>query len=65
MYNSVAAEGANNAINASGGTVEIKGTTVTIPAVKDAEGNDVTDAYEGVAKISWKDEFHRSDIGVK
>ncbi len=22
-------------------------------------------AYAGVAKISWTDEFHRSDIGIK
>lgn len=25
----------------------------------------IKNAYEGVGKISFKDEFHRSDIGVK
>jgi phosphoribosylamine--glycine ligase len=25
----------------------------------------IKNAYAGVAKISWTDEFHRSDIGIK
>lgn len=41
------------------------GRVLGVTAVDDNLDKAIKRAYEGVAKISWKDEFHRNDIGVK
>lgn len=41
------------------------GRVLGVTAVDENLDKAIKRAYEGVSKISWKDEFHRSDIGVK
>lgn len=41
------------------------GRVLGVTAVDDNLDKAIKRAYEAVGKISWKDEFHRSDIGVK
>ena len=55
LYNKVEATGNGenkDAINAAGGTVIIKGTTVNIPETKDAEGKVITNAQEIFAGLN-------------
>ena len=51
------------------GTAVKDGKIVTNGGRVTAVGKDldeaIKNAYAGVAKISWTDEFHRSDIGIK
>lgn len=41
------------------------GRVLGVVAVEDNLDNAIKRAYEGVSKITWKDEFHRNDIGIK
>lgn len=41
------------------------GRVLGVTAVDDDLDKAIKRAYEAVGKISWKDEFHRSDIGIK
>ena len=41
------------------------GRVLGVTAVEADLDKAIKRAYEGVSRISWKDEFHRSDIGVK
>jgi phosphoribosylamine--glycine ligase len=41
------------------------GRVLGVTAVDDDLDKAIKRAYEGVSKISWKDEFHRNDIGIK
>ena len=41
------------------------GRVLGVTAIDDNLDKAIKRAYEAVGKISWKDEFHRSDIGVK
>ena len=41
------------------------GRVLGVTAVDENLDKAIKRAYEGVSKISWKDEFHRNDIGVK
>ena len=41
------------------------GRVLGVTAVDENLDKAIKRAYEGVSKISWKDEFHRNDIGIK
>lgn len=41
------------------------GRVLGVTAVDDNLDKAIKRAYEGVSKITWKDEFHRNDIGIK
>lgn len=41
------------------------GRVLGVTAVDDDLNKAIKRAYEAVGKITWKDEFHRSDIGIK
>ncbi len=41
------------------------GRVLGVTAVSENLDKAIKRAYEGVAKITWKDEFHRNDIGIK
>ena len=41
------------------------GRVLGVTAVDDNLDKAIARAYSAVDKISWKDEFHRSDIGIK
>lgn len=43
----------------------VGGRVLGVTAVDDDLDKAIKRAYEAVSKISWKDEFHRSDIGIK
>ena len=50
----------------SGGKfINAGGRVLGVTAVQDDLDKAIAKAYEAVAKISWKDEFHRNDIGIK
>lgn len=47
------------------GFVNNGGRVLGVTATDDDLDKAIKKAYEAVSKISWKDEFHRNDIGVK
>ena len=52
-------------IRDSGKIVTNGGRVLGVTAVGKDLDEAIKNAYTGVAKISWTDEFHRSDIGIK
>lgn len=49
----------------NGKYVNSGGRVLGVTAVDDDLDKAIKRAYEAVGKITWKDEFHRSDIGIK
>jgi phosphoribosylamine---glycine ligase len=54
---------AGTALDAQGNVVSAGGRVLCVAALGDSVRDAQANAYAGVAKVSWANEFHRSDIG--
>ncbi len=54
---------AGTALDAHGNVVSAGGRVLCVAALGDSVGEAQKNAYAGVAKIAWANEFHRNDIG--
>ncbi len=54
---------AGTAIDADGNVVSAGGRVLCVAALGNTVADAQANAYAGVAKVSWANEFHRSDIG--
>ena len=54
---------AGTALDAQGRVVSAGGRVLCVAALGDSVRDAQANAYAGVAKVSWANEFHRNDIG--
>ena len=54
---------AGTALDAQGQVVSAGGRVLCVAALGDSVGEAQANAYAGVAKVAWANEFHRNDIG--
>ena len=54
---------AGTALDAQGQVVSAGGRVLCVAALGDSVGDAQANAYAGVAKVNWDNEFHRTDIG--
>ena len=54
---------AGTTLDADGKVVSAGGRVLCVTALGDSVAEAQRNAYAGVAKVSWANEFHRNDIG--
>ena len=54
---------AGTALDAEGNVISAGGRVLCVAALGDSVSDAQHNAYAGVARIHWANEFHRSDIG--
>ena len=52
-----------NLLDAEGNVISAGGRVLCVAALGDSVSDAQDNAYAGVARIHWANEFHRSDIG--
>ena len=55
--------GTSKALDAEGNVISAGGRVLCVAALGDSVSDAQHNAYAGVARIHWANEFHRSDIG--